>query len=62
MELDRHGLAICVAALSAICAGCGPSGSGERLSSAPFDVLITGARVVDGAGNPWFRADVGIRE
>ncbi len=27
----------------------------------PFDVLITNARVVDGAGNPWFRADVGIR-
>lgn len=30
-------------------------------SSGPFDVLITNARVVDGAGNPWFRADVGIR-
>jgi N-acyl-D-aspartate/D-glutamate deacylase len=27
----------------------------------PFDVLVVGARVVDGAGNPWFRADVGIR-
>ena len=27
----------------------------------PFDVLIENARVVDGAGNPWFRADVGIR-
>tara|TARA_B100000678_G_C18224638_1_gene508348 strand:+ start:154 stop:1734 length:1581 start_codon:yes stop_codon:yes gene_type:complete len=24
-------------------------------------VLITGARVIDGTGNPWFRADVGIR-
>jgi N-acyl-D-amino-acid deacylase len=28
---------------------------------APFDVLITNARVVDGTGNPDFRADVGIR-
>ncbi len=27
----------------------------------PYDVLIVNARVVDGAGNPWFRADVGIR-
>ncbi len=25
-----------------------------------FDVLIEGGRIVDGAGNPWFRADVGI--
>ena len=25
-----------------------------------FDVLIHGGRVVDGAGNPWFEADVGI--
>ncbi|HEV3199448.1 MAG TPA: D-aminoacylase [Bryobacteraceae bacterium] len=26
-----------------------------------FDVLITGAKVVDGSGNPWYYADVGIR-
>jgi N-acyl-D-amino-acid deacylase len=26
-----------------------------------FDLLIVGGRVVDGAGNPWFRADIGIR-
>ncbi|MBM3739079.1 MAG: D-aminoacylase [Acidobacteria bacterium] len=26
-----------------------------------FDLLITNARVVDGMGNPWFNADIGIR-
>ncbi|MBI4908976.1 MAG: D-aminoacylase [Acidobacteria bacterium] len=27
----------------------------------PFDLLITNARVVDGAGNPYFYADIGVR-
>lgn len=27
----------------------------------PFDLLISGGRVVDGAGNPYFQADIGIR-
>ena len=28
---------------------------------APYDVLITNARVVDGTGNPWFWGDVALR-
>jgi N-acyl-D-aspartate/D-glutamate deacylase len=26
-----------------------------------FDLLLTGGRIVDGTGNPWYRADIGIR-
>ena len=31
------------------------------LLAADYEILIRNARVVDGTGNPWFRADVGIR-
>lgn len=28
----------------------------------PFDILILNGRLLDGTGNPWYRADVGIRD
>lgn len=30
--------------------------------AAAYDLVITNARVVDGSGNPWFRADVAIKD
>ena len=53
-------LAVGAALLAAACTEAGPP-SGQPADDAPFDVLLTEARVVDGAGNPWFRADIGLR-
>ncbi len=39
---------------------CAPT-TGDPASEAPFDVLVTRARIVDGTGNPWYRSDVAIR-
>jgi N-acyl-D-amino-acid deacylase len=39
-----------------------PAVRGYELRARTFDLVITNARVVDGGGNPWFRADVGIKD
>jgi len=36
--------------------------SGTFAAQDAFDVLITNAKIVDGSGNPWYQADVGIRD
>jgi len=36
--------------------------SGAARTAPPFDLLITGGRIVDGTGNPWYAADLGIRD
>lgn len=60
---SRVPLAALVAGAALLAAACTEPAppSGQPAADAPFDVLLTGARVVDGAGNPWFRADIGLR-
>ena len=32
------------------------------LFAADYDVLVRNARVIDGSGNPWFRADLAVKD
>lgn len=32
----------------------------DNTSATNFDVVITGGRIIDGSGNPWYQADIGI--
>ena len=40
----------------------GVTGHVSAQEVARYDVTFTGGHVIDGTGNPWFRADVGIRD
>jgi N-acyl-D-amino-acid deacylase len=44
-----------------LCVICAAALSGLVQAQPSFDVLIRNGRVLDGAGNPWRRADIGIR-
>ena len=50
-------LTIALVALSA----CTSATAGRGADAGGYDVVISGARIVDGSGNPWFHGDVGIR-
>ncbi|MDP2955751.1 MAG: D-aminoacylase [Longimicrobiales bacterium] len=50
---------VSVLALS-LAAACAPEVVPVPGAEPPFDILITHARIVDGSGNPWYRADIGI--
>ncbi len=53
-------LLVALAALAGAASGAlTPAGTAQ--APADFDLLITNGRIVNGTGNPWFRADIGIR-
>ena len=48
---------ISAALVTVLLAGCGPTPNG---APPPADLLIRGARIVDGTGGPWFRANLAV--
>ena len=46
-------------ALSAAAYGCEP---GDQATSDTHDLVLKNGRVLDGAGNPWFKADISVRD
>lgn len=52
--MSSRSLAFLAAAIVLSCAA-------RQTDAQAFDLVIRNARVVDGMGNPWYRADVGIR-
>jgi dihydroorotase/N-acyl-D-amino-acid deacylase len=62
--LNRHFTVLVFSLLLALIFGFGvaPSSRAQKSSTLPtFDVLIKNGKILDGTGNPWYWADIGIR-
>jgi len=60
-SVPRLGPAVCVATILAACTVNVRPGGSATPEAAAYDVVIGNGKLVDGSGNPWTYADVGIR-
>jgi N-acyl-D-amino-acid deacylase len=56
-SFSRRGIAACLALIAIPLALNMPASAQAQ----QFDIIVRHGRILDGAGNPWYRADVGIR-
>jgi N-acyl-D-amino-acid deacylase len=62
LSLKSAALVLTALALCAVLFARLPADARAKAPAPLYDLLITNARIVDGSGNPWFRADVAIKD